>query len=150
MNCFVIFVSVALSVSTTVFAQPLNEDEIRENARKVMMDCKDKVGASDADVEALKMHKMPESHEGFCMLECVFDSAKIMQDGKFSKSGMVEGFKPLIGDDKAKLESLEKLSATCEGELGNGEDKCETAKRLVECVIKNGKSHGFEIPSPRE
>ncbi|EFA12066.1 general odorant-binding protein 19d [Tribolium castaneum] len=147
MNCFVIF---ALSLSATVFGQSLSEDEMRENARKLMTSCKDKVGASDADVEALKMHQMPESREGFCMLECVFDSAKIMQDGKFSKSGMIEGFKPLIGDDKAKLESLEKLSATCESELGDGEDKCETAKRLVECVIKNGKTHGFEVPPPRE
>lgn len=139
--------SVAVWFLISVSAQ---KEEMREAARKIMKECKDKVGASDADIEALKMHKMPESHEGFCMLECVFDSGKIMQEGKFSKSGMIEGFKPLIGDDKAQQESLEKLAATCETELGAGsDDKCENAKQLVECIIKNGKSHGFEMPTPQ-
>ncbi|KAJ3633687.1 hypothetical protein MTP99_010621 [Tenebrio molitor] len=131
-----------------VLAQPVDKDAIKEAAKEVIMECKSKAGASDADIQALKDHKMPESHEGLCMLECIFDSSKIMENGKFSKSGMIEGFKPLVGEDQEKQERLSQLASTCENEIGDGDsDKCQTAKLLVECIIKNGKTHGFEMPT---
>ncbi|RZB84934.1 PBP GOBP domain containing protein [Asbolus verrucosus] len=117
---------------------------MKEMAKKMITECKTKSGASDADLEMLTKKKVPESHEGLCMLECLLDTSEIMDEGRFSKDGMTEGFKMLAGDDEAKAKNFEELASTCDKEIGDGDkDKCVTAKLVMECIMKNAK---FSVP----
>ena len=134
---------------STVAAQPLDKKVLREKGIQLLQGCKEKVKASDTDLKQLMSHSIPESPEGLCMLECVFDTSKLMQNGKYSKSGFIQGLQPLIGDDQSKRKNVEKLASACEKEIGNAEqDKCQIAKLLVQCIVKNSGSYGINIPTP--
>lgn len=119
----------------------------KENFMKIMNDCKDVVKATDADIKALMAKKLPESHEGLCLLECMFDHSKMMKDGKFDKDSAIElSIKPLNGD-KEKEAKVKNMMEACATEIGAGDkDKCVNAKTIVECVEKKGKEFGFKWP----
>lgn len=115
---------------------------------KLAKECQEKTGASDADLDALRARKVPETKEGICMFECFFEKSKVMVDGKYSKEGLVDALTPLMHGDETKIEKLKEMSVACEKELGaGGADKCETAKMVMECTAKKGKEFGFEYPN---
>nr|UYB94405.1 odorant-binding protein 3 [Lytta caraganae] len=147
---FSLFSVCLLATIVPIFGKPLEEDEIKAIARQLIEQCKEKAGASDSDIEALKEKKLPETHEGLCMLECVFETSQIMPDGKFSKDGMITAFEPMMNEQDADtIENGKKLAETCANEIGDGDDdKCITAKMVVECIVKHAPSHGFAIPEP--
>lgn len=45
-----------------------------------------------------------------------------------------------------KTKKLEQMLETCDKEIGKTNDKCTTAKKVVECTQKYGKEFGFQMP----
>lgn len=122
-------------------------DEIKEAMTELVKECKEKTGASDADIESLRNHKLPESKEGVCMFECFFDKANVMVDGKYHKEGLINALTPLMGGDMEKMLKLNLMAETCGEQVSNEGDKCEIAQKLMHCTVEEGKKFGFEYPS---
>lgn len=119
----------------------------KEHFMKIMEDCKGETKSTDADVKALMSKKMPESHEGLCMLECMFEKSGFMKDGKFDKDGSLEKTLPALNGDKEKEDKVKTMMNECDSEIGAGDgDKCVTAKKIVECIENKGKAFGFKWP----
>lgn len=120
---------------------------MKEAAMMLVNDCKVKVKASDADVKALKEKKIPDSHEGLCLIECLFSTAKIMENGKFSKQGTIDLVEPAMKGDAGKIKKMKSMMDECEKEIGDGDaDPCKTAKLIAVCTTTKGKSFGFKFP----
>nr|AIX97066.1 odorant-binding protein 20 [Dastarcus helophoroides] len=134
-------------LSSALCAELTPKEKMQAEAKKLVAACKDKVKASDADVEALKAQKIPETHEGLCLIECLFDGAKIMQNGKFDKNGMMTAFSAALKEQGKSPDKLKSLGDACEKDVGEGDkDKCVTAKMLVECFAKKAKEMNLEYP----
>lgn len=122
----------------------------RENDRIPFKSCREKSNVTSADLETLRNRKMPDTKTGRCFLECIFETVKILKDGKFNKKGMVVVFSPPLAGDFAKLGKLRELSEVCEEEIGREPVKdCEGATRVVKCVANHGKEFGISFPKAR-
>lgn len=122
-------------------------DQMKEIAKMMINDCKEEVGASDDDVASLNVKKMPSSHAGLCLVECLFRSADIMKDGRLYKEGAMNILSGVFKDDSEKISKLSSMLDACEKEIGEGgKDSCETAKMVVDCTMKLGSKFGFEFP----
>lgn len=127
--------------------QFVSRDKLKEAAMLIVNDCKTQVGATDADIEALKAHKLPASKEGLCMLQCLFNTGKIMENGKLNKEGAIEFFTPGLKGDADKVDKMKQMINLCEKEIGDGSDGCENAKLIIECTVKHGREFGFTFPN---
>lgn len=123
------------------------DKQTKEKISGLLVECQKSSHASDADVQLIKDKKMPSTHEGLCMMECVFEAAKIMKDGRFNKVSTVQALAGAMKGDQGKIKKLGELADTCDKEVGKGNnDKCITAKMVLECVQKHGKDSGFQLP----
>lgn len=66
------------------------QKELKAKLKTMITDCQKTTHASEADLSALRERRMPSSHEGQCLIECIFSTTKIMKDGKIDKSGAME------------------------------------------------------------
>lgn len=64
---------VTLLVIAVVSVNCLSEEH-KKMAMEIAMKCKQEVGASDADLEMMKKHQLPTTHEGKCLNACLFKS----------------------------------------------------------------------------
>lgn len=121
-----------------------------DQSRVPFKQCREKSNATSADIEALRSRKMPNTKTGRCFLECIFETVKILKEGKFNKKGMVVVFSPPLAGDFSKLGKLRELSEVCEEEIGNDPiPDCEGATRVVKCVAIHGKDYGITFPKDR-
>nr|UTN00838.1 odorant binding protein [Semanotus bifasciatus] len=112
--------------------------------------CQEESGATKADMEIIKMKKLPETKTGRCFLQCLFNKAKIMDDGKFNKQGMVMAFVPSTKGDASKIKQLKELGDVCEKEIGGKRpDNCEGVRLVVECVARHGKAYGITFSNSK-
>lgn len=128
----------------SVGGQQVGTDKMVEAGMILVNDCKQKVGASDEDVEMLKMKKLPATPEGLCLVECIFNTAKIMKNGKFYKQGTIDVLEPAFKGNATKIDNMKHMMDLCEKEIGDGDaDSCKTAKMIVDCTSKHGTEFGF-------
>lgn len=144
-------ISALFTITTTTTANPATtlqmDQQTQQKVHGMMEECQKSTRASDVDVQAVKNKKIPTTHQGLCFMECVFDAAKIMKDGKLNKSGAMQALSAMLKGDQAKTKKLGELIDTCDKEVGKGNnDKCVTAKLVLECVQKHGKDSGFQVP----
>lgn len=126
----------------------MDKAAMKDAAMVLINDCKTKVGATDADLEMLKMKKIPETQEGLCLIECILNTVKMMENGKFSKDGAIQAITPAMKGDDEKIGKMKKMMDVCEKEIGEGDsDPCKTAKLIVECTSKHGPEYGFNYPN---
>ncbi|XP_018570270.1 uncharacterized protein LOC108910209 [Anoplophora glabripennis] len=121
-------------------------DTLQSSVKPSLKTCQSQTGATKADLESLKMRKVPRTKTGRCFLQCLFNSVKLMDDGKFSKQGMIIAFSAAMKGDLSKIGKLRKLSEVCEKEIGGKKyENCEVVQKIVECVAKNGQAYGIEF-----
>lgn len=136
---------VVLAINLTLGAY--DHAKSKEEMMKVMGECKTEAKATDDDIKALMANKLPSSHEGLCMVECIFSKGKIMKNGKFDKASAIEVTTPAMKGDKDKEAKVKQMMEDCDKEIGAGDaDKCVNAKKVVECIEAKGKSFGFKYP----
>ncbi|KAJ8920961.1 hypothetical protein NQ315_015755 [Exocentrus adspersus] len=125
-------------------------DTLKINPKLTLKTCQTQTGATNADLESVKMRKVPQTKTGRCFVQCLFGSVRLVEDGKFSKQGMVLAFAPAMKGDLTKVGKLRKLSEVCEKEMrGKKFENCDGAEKIVECVARNGKAYGIEFPKDR-
>lgn len=129
---------------TITSVQPAGPDK---ELMELMQTCKNKVGANGADLTAIMQKKIPESHSGKCLVECLFSAGNFMKDGKLNKQGVVAAATPSMKGDSEKIKKLKAMMDECAKEV-NVADPCETAKNIVVCCTSKGKSFGFSFPRP--
>lgn len=129
---------------TTTSVQPAGPDK---DLMELMQNCKNKVSASAADLAAIMQKKIPDSHSGKCLIECLFTAGNFMKDGKFNKQGFVTAATPSMNGDGGKIKKLKAMAEECAKDV-NVADSCETAKNIVVCATSKGKSFGFSFPHP--
>lgn len=92
--CPVLLLSVPLlliiSAPAMVKPQTAKDSKQREKLASMIMDCQKTTHASLADLNAIREKRMPSSHEGQCMIECVFSATKIMKNGNYDKAGALQ------------------------------------------------------------
>lgn len=134
-----------------VSSSRLTAGKVTDDQSKVpFKHCREKSNATLADLEALRSRKMPDTKTGRCFLECIFETVKILNDGKFNKKGMVVVFSPPLAGDFHKLGKLRELSEVCEKEIGSDPvPDCDGATRVVKCVASHGKDYGITFPKAR-
>ncbi|KAG5897240.1 hypothetical protein JTB14_013144 [Gonioctena quinquepunctata] len=141
----VIVFSPSLGIRSTSRKLTLNE-----TPRKALGKCQTESGATSADLETIKARKVPKTKTGRCFMDCIFNSAKILNDGKFNKDGMVLAFTPALKGDLTKIGKLRELSEVCEKEIGTKKyDNCEGGSKVVECVAKHGSAYGLSFSTKR-
>lgn len=125
-----------------------SHSRITNNQSKLpIQNCREKSGATPADIESLRNRKVPQTKTGKCFLECIFQTVKILENGKFNKKGMVVVFTPALKGDLLKLGKLKELSEVCEKDIGTEVvPHCEGGIRVVKCVANHGKDYGITFP----
>lgn len=58
--------------------QAISREREREILRQLLMDCKDKEGGSDSDLERMAHEQLPETREGSCMIACTYEIVGIV------------------------------------------------------------------------
>lgn len=121
-----------LLVSADEFETERNK--LRQMGVKALMECKTKIGASEEDFQAAIKKELPTSKKGFCMLECVFNKANIMKDGKLSVDGALKTMEPALSKNADMNRKARRILQACNKEVGKGaNDQCDTAKMVAEC-----------------
>lgn len=66
------------------------DPKLKDRLTAMITDCQKTSRASEADLSAIREKKMPTSHEGQCLMECVFSATKIMNNGNFDKDSALK------------------------------------------------------------
>nr|AKW47197.1 odorant binding protein 1 [Chrysopa pallens] len=120
--------------------------KIREMLMEVGKECVEQEKVSPEDVEIIKSHKMPESHNGLCFYKCLLEGFNVMKAGKLSKEGLIAAAKTIIGEDQAKLDKINAVTDHCSEVVGAGDpDPCVTAKLIVSCTHENRDKLGLDV-----
>lgn len=128
----------------SISGQEVGKEKVIEAGMILVNDCKQKVGASDADLEMIKKKQLPTTPEGICLVECMFNTVKIMKNGKFYKQGAIEVIEPALKKNQTKINNVRSMMDVCEKEIGDGDsDSCKTAKMIVDCMSKHSPEYGF-------
>lgn len=121
---------------------------MRAATQLVMNNCKTKVGASDEDMKTLQDHKLPTSHAGLCLLECLLTRGNMMKDGKFYKQGFISASTPSMKGNAENIQKMKDMADACEKEVADaGADHCETSRNIVKCTSDKGKAFGYKFPT---
>nr|XP_023013010.1 general odorant-binding protein 19d-like [Leptinotarsa decemlineata] len=145
MIVFIYWVYIVLALSSSLGARTgIKQLTQILSPKKSLGNCKADTGATLADIESLKAKTIPKTKTGRCFMECLFNTANIMKDGKFDKNGMVIAFTPALKGDLTKMGKLKELSEVCAKEIGPNKHKnCEGGQKFVECLAKHGNSYGL-------
>uniref|UniRef100_A0A6P7GUQ0 Uncharacterized protein LOC114342521 n=1 Tax=Diabrotica virgifera virgifera TaxID=50390 RepID=A0A6P7GUQ0_DIAVI len=125
-------------------------DKIRQTTNILLGNCRSKTGATKEDFETLRERKIPTTKTGLCLMDCLFEGAGIMENGKFVRSGMVTSLTKAMKGDEAKIAKLNELGKVCEKELDNKQlPECQIGKKILECLARNGEKYGLEFVNPK-
>ncbi|CAH0561505.1 unnamed protein product [Brassicogethes aeneus] len=106
--------------------------------------CVGEVKAQPGDIDTLLAHKVPETHEGKCLLFCIHKNFGIQKDdGGWSLEGGLQFIEPLKADDPAMFEDLRKVGVTCSTKVEKDADPCITAVNIAMCLVQEGKAFGI-------
>ncbi|KAG5667144.1 hypothetical protein PVAND_015141 [Polypedilum vanderplanki] len=100
--------------------------------------CKITTGATDADIAKLMIHEKPETQEGKCLANCLYESMGLLKDGKLSKEGFLTWGKILNTDD-----AHVKVLAECEDE--SDPDVCESGMKIGYCLKLAASKHNLQF-----
>ncbi|CAG9826047.1 unnamed protein product [Diabrotica balteata] len=121
-------------------------EKFRQTTKSLLGNCRSKSGATKEDFETLRDRKIPTTKTGLCLMDCLFEGAGIMENGKFIRSGMVNSLTAAMKGDEAKIAKLNELGKVCEKELDYKQfPECQTGKKILECLARNGEKYGLEF-----
>ncbi|XP_075233703.1 uncharacterized protein LOC142331584 isoform X2 [Lycorma delicatula] len=99
--------------------------------------CRQKEGADEGAIEALKNQKLTEYPNGKCMAACMFEEEGIMKDNAFNKEAAMSMAGKALAGHKDKLEKVKEIMEDCEKEISEiTGDRCEVASEIFDCSRK--------------
>ncbi|XP_011187241.2 general odorant-binding protein 19d [Zeugodacus cucurbitae] len=116
-----------------------------EEAKAAAEECKEEVGATDDDVEAMFKFESAGSMEAKCLHACVMKRFGLINgDGKMDRDKAIEILENIAsGDNEQQALGVEIVEA-CEG-IEVDEDHCEAAEEYRSCMHDKGKENGFKM-----
>lgn len=66
------------------------DPKLKDRLTAMIADCQKTAHASETDMAAIREKRMPTSHEGQCLVECVFSATKIMSNGNLDKDNALK------------------------------------------------------------
>ncbi|XP_075233651.1 general odorant-binding protein 28a-like [Lycorma delicatula] len=132
MKCSVALISTLLAMQLQYILA--NSEKLMEIAEI----CRQKEGADEGAIEALKERKLLEYPHGKCMAACIFEEMGIIKDNAFNKEGTMSHAEKYFGDQKDKIEKVKEAFNSCETEInGSTGDRCEVANKIIVCSKMN-------------
>lgn len=92
-----ILLSILIVAAVTLHSQAKTREEMKAKWQTLAAECQKSSGASDDDLEKIITHVKPETHEGKCMIACIFEtmgvvsSLELMRTIKFSTQSAITG-----------------------------------------------------------
>ncbi|CAH0561506.1 unnamed protein product [Brassicogethes aeneus] len=106
--------------------------------------CVGEVNAQPGDIDTLLAHKVPESHEGKCLLFCIHKNFGVQKDdGGISLEGGIKFLEPLRADDPVMYDNVRKIAVVCATKVLPDGDPCQTAVNINLCLVEQGKLVGI-------
>ncbi|XP_053951178.1 general odorant-binding protein 19d-like [Anastrepha obliqua] len=116
-----------------------------EKARAVANECKDEVGATDADVDSMFNHEPAGSSEAKCLHACVMKRFGLLNDeGKMDKEKALDILEKIHGDDEEQQNLGKEVVEAC-GDIEVDEDHCEAAEEYRMCIHGKAEENGFKL-----
>lgn len=106
-------------------------------------ECGGKEGASGGDVEAVVKKQIPGSHEGKCIIACMFEGKGIMKDNKLDMGAFESMITAVLENDAGKIAIAKEIAGGCAG-ITDG-DRCEAAAKIVDCMHQGAAAKGIEV-----
>lgn len=69
---------------------PKMDAKLKDRLLATLQDCQKTTHASEADISVIRQKRVPTSHEGQCLVECVFSATNIMTNGNFDKNNALK------------------------------------------------------------
>ncbi|XP_017858543.1 PREDICTED: general odorant-binding protein 28a [Drosophila arizonae] len=105
--------------------------------------CKDEVGASDAEVQTIVKHEAASTYEGKCLRACIMKSFHVLgENGKLDVEAGREKAKQYTGSDPAKLEMALEIGDICAA-IPVPDDHCEAAEKYSLCFKEEAHKRGL-------
>ncbi|XP_036341355.1 general odorant-binding protein 28a-like [Rhagoletis pomonella] len=121
-------------------------EEVVKKAQKIAGDCKEEVGATDADVEAMFKHEPAGNDKAKCLNACVLKNFGFLDaDNKLVKDVGVDFLKSISGGDAAYEKLGTEILDACKDTPAGG-NNCETSEALRTCLIEKSQEKGFKLP----
>ncbi|CAG9827947.1 unnamed protein product [Diabrotica balteata] len=116
-----------------------------EKVTKFGEKCMAETHATSDDVGQIMAHQIPESHEGKCMVSCVYKAFKIQnEDGSMNPDETLKLMEKVKESDAELYEKLMKVFTTCQGKKELiVDDPCVTAVNVGACAVTEGKAAGI-------
>ncbi|XP_044254553.1 general odorant-binding protein 19d-like [Tribolium madens] len=116
-----------------------------QKIRKVSEECVAETQATKDDIKTLLDHKIPDSHEGKCMIFCFHKHFHIQNDdGSLNKVDAISSLEPIKQHSQDIYDKVVKIFNTCFDTAENNNDSCIYASNLAECAIRESKSMGLD------
>nr|APC94205.1 odorant-binding protein 14 [Pyrrhalta maculicollis] len=117
--------------------------EFVEQVTKFGEKCMEETKATTEDVAQLIAHQSPSTHEGKCMISCVYKAFGIQnEDGTINQEEGLKLASKIKESDPEVYEKMETISNKCQ-DIPVDEDHCITALNLASCYIKEAKAIGL-------
>lgn len=70
--------SILIVAVAVLFSQAKTREEMKAKWIELATECQKTSGASDTELEKIIMHTKPETHEGKCMIACIFETIGVV------------------------------------------------------------------------
>ncbi|CAG9811310.1 unnamed protein product [Chironomus riparius] len=132
-----ILLSILIVAAVTLSSQAKTREEMKAKWQALAAECQKSSGASDDDLEKIITHVKPETHEGKCMIACIFETMGVVKDGKICKEGLEAWQK----ESPIPAEVIQTAITECE-EITDA-DHCEAATQIGHCFKDTLKKAGL-------
>lgn len=95
-------------------------------------ECKNKEGATDADVVSLVAREIPSTPTGKCLNACMVETAGLVKDGKPSVEGAVNLAKIAYDGNEDAMAKAKEVADECVNVADA--DRCELATKMMTCA----------------
>nr|AIU64820.1 putative odorant-binding protein 3 [Euschistus heros] len=122
--------------------------DVQDELRSQLEECKSSFNVSEDEIKGITLKQPPSSHEGKCYLHCIFSRMDVMtEEGKMNAEGMKGVVREIPNIKESDLKKLEKVADKC-SEVSLGEDRCENAVTIYNCI--NTESDQLGVKGPEE
>ncbi|XP_049825311.1 general odorant-binding protein 19d-like [Aethina tumida] len=138
-----ILVFVVCFVGVQSISEEFIEDFLNQ-VQPVAQRCMEETNAGEDDLGALISHETPPTHEGKCMLFCIYKHFNLQkEDGTANKIGALKSLDPLRKEDPEAYRKFVRLFVHCGRSVVPNPDPCIFATELGKCAFENAQEMGL-------
>ncbi|XP_057659039.1 uncharacterized protein LOC130895635 isoform X1 [Diorhabda carinulata] len=123
--------------------EPKVIQEFMEKVTKFAGKCMEETKATNEDIAMLMAHQTPSTHEGICMISCMYKAFGVQNaDGTMNPDEGINMLGKIKDTDPDLFEKMEAVVNKCR-DTPVEEDPCITALNVAKCLMKEGKEMGL-------